>query len=319
MGRHKAVDVSFEMMQKVTLAAELYYVYHLTQSDIAAQMGVSRVWVGKLLQKAEDLGIVRIEVNTASAGISELENALKNNFGLKCAKVIRCAGLESSQQTCARAAASYLAGILHPDDCVSTFWGTTLASIVSQFVPLSFPNVTVVPFSGGLGNNKAVTPNQIAYILAEKLSAKVCPLHAPGILAGRKERDLLLSDPAIRDTIELSENADVLVLGMGPLRHPTLVSTRGVSEEEFADLESIGCVGDICLTFLDSEGHLIDHPIHDRILSGNLTKARRHAREVITASCGITKAGILRACMVGKWVDTVFTDEATAQAILAMD
>ncbi len=318
MGRHKAIDVSFEMTQKIMLAAELYYVYHLTQSDIASQMGVSRVWVGKLLQKAEELGIVRIEVNTASAGISELESALKKNFGLKFAKVVRCGGPESSQQTCARAAASYLAGILRPDDCISTFWGTTLASIVSQFVPLSFPEVTVIPFSGGLGYNKAVTPNEIAYTLAEKLSAKVRPLHAPGIVAGRQERDLLLSDPTIRDTIERSENADILVLGMGPLWHPTLVKTEGVSDLEFSELESIGCVGDICLNFLDKEGRLVDHPIHDRILSGDLEKARPRAREVITASCGLTKAGILRATMVGKWVDTVFTDEETATAVLSM-
>lgn len=318
MGRHKATDVSFEMMQKITLAAELYYVYHLTQSDIAAQMGISRVWVGKLLQKAQDIGIVRIEVKTASAGVAELENALKNKFGLKCAKVVRCVRTEPCQQTCARAAASYLAGILHPNDCVSTFWGTTLAAIVSDFVPLHFPDVTVVPFSGGLGYNKAVTPNEIAYTLAEKLSAKARPLHAPGIVAGRKERDLLLSDPTIRDTINLSENADILVLGMGPLRHPTLVSANGVSEEEFAELESIGCVGDICLTFLDSEGNLIDHPIHDRILSGDLIKARPRAREVITASCGVTKARILRATMVGKWVDTVITDEETAREVLSL-
>ena len=316
MGRRKATDVSFEMRQKITLAAELYYVYHLTQNDIASQMGVSRIWVGKLLQKAEELGIVRIEVNTASAGITELEKALKDKFGLKCAKVIRSTGPEL--QACARAAACYLAGILRHNDCVSTFWGSTLAAVVSEFVPLSFPDVTVVPFVGGLGYNKAVTPNQIAYTLAEKLSAKVRPLHAPGIVAGRRERDLLLSDPTIRGTIELSENADILVLGMGPLRHPTLVRTGGLSEMEFAELESIGCVGDICLSFLNSEGQLVDHPIHERILSGNLTKARPRAREVVTASCGVTKAGILHATMVGKWVDTVITDEETARAVLSM-
>ncbi len=318
MGRHKMVALSFEMRQKVTLAAELYYVYRLTQNDIAVQMGVSRVWVGKLLQKAEELGIVRVEVNTASSGILELETALQTRFGLKCAKVVRCAGPEPCIQAGARAAASYLAGILRPTDCVSTFWGSTLAAVVSSFVPLSFPDVTVVPFTGGLGFDKAVTPNQIAYALAEKLSARICPLHAPGIVAGRTERDLLLSDPTIRKAVELSENADILVLGMGPLRHPTLVSTSAVSEQEFAKLESIGCVGDICLTFLDRHGRLVDHPIQDRMLGGNLEKARPRAREVITVACGVTKAAILHATMTGKWVDTVVTDENTARAVLSI-
>jgi DNA-binding transcriptional regulator LsrR (DeoR family) len=318
MGRHKTQALSQEMMQRITLAAELYYVYNLTQNDIAEQLGVSRVWVGKLLQKAEELGVVRIEVNTASAGITELEQALRNKFGIKCAKVVRCAGSEPCIQAGARAAASYLAGILRHSDCVSTFWGATLAAVVSEFVPLHFPGVTVVPFAGGLGFDKAVTPNQIAYTLAEKLSAKISPLHAPGIVAGRKERDLLLSDPTIREVVNLSENADILVLGMGPLWHPTLVSTHAVSDQDFEELRALGCAGDICLTFLDRQGRLIDHPIQERILGGSLEKARPRAREVIAVACGDTKAGILRATMLGKWVDTVITDENTARAVMAI-
>ncbi len=318
MGRHKAQGLSQEMLQRVTLAAELYYVYNLTQNDIAEQLGVSRVWVGKLLQKAEELGIIRIEVNTASAGILELEQALCTKFGIKHAKVVRCAGPEPCIQAGARAAASYLAGILRHSDCVATFWGATLAAVVSEFVPLHFPGVTVVPFAGGLGFDKDVTPNQIAYTLAERLSAKICPLHAPGIVAGRKERDLLLSDPTIRDVVELSENADILVLGIGPLWHPTLVSTRAVSDQEFEELKAIGCVGDICLNFLDGSGRLVDHPIQERRLGGSLEKARPRAREVIVVACGVTKAAILRATMVGQWVDTVVTDENTARAVLAL-
>jgi DNA-binding transcriptional regulator LsrR (DeoR family) len=318
MGGRKSSELSYEMKQRVTLAAELYYLYHLTQNEIAIQMGVSRVWVGKLLKVAEDMGFVRIEVNTLSAGISELESALTNQFGLKHAKVVRCTGTEPSLQTTARAAANYLAGILRQNDRICTFSGLTLAAIASELVPLSFPDVTVIPFVGGIGFNPSVTPNQIAYMLAEKLSAKVAPLHAPGFVAGRTERDLLLRDPSICQIINASENAEIFLISLGPLRNPGLVSTRSISDEEFSQLEAVGCVGEICMNFLDIEGRPVDHPIQERRVSGNLQMAHRRAREVIVVANGIAKAEILRATMVGQWVDTVVTDEDTARAVLEM-
>jgi deoxyribonucleoside regulator len=318
MGRHKALELSFEMKQKITLAVELYYVYHLTQHEIAAQMGVSRVWVGKLLKVAEELGYVRIEVNTPSAGISELEAALINKYGIRHAKVVRCMGAEPCIQTAARAAANYLAGVLRHNDRVGNFWGTTLAAVVAEFVPLNFPNVTVLPFIGGIGYDPAVTPNQIAFMLAEKLSAKVAPLHAPGFVAGQKERDLLLFDPSIHKVIQMSEAADILLVNVCPLRNPTLVNTKAISEDEFSELSQVGCVGEVGMNFLNRDGRPVDHPIQERRISGSFDKARQHAREVIGVGCGAAKAEILRAAMLGRWLDVVVTDEGTARVMLDM-
>jgi len=304
------------MKQRVTLAAELYYLYHLTQNEIANQLGVSRVWVGKLLKTAEDLGFVRIEVNTLSAGVTELETVFTEKFSLKRAKVVRCTGNEPCLQTTAHAAANYLAGILRHNDRLSTSWGATLAAIVTELVPLYFPDIIVTPFTGGFGYNPNVTPNQIAFSLAEKLSAKVAPLHAPGLMAGRQERDLLLLDPTIHRIIEESENADILLMGVGALRNPTLTATRAISEKELAELSDAGCVGEIGMNFIDGSGRLVDHPIQSRLVSGNLKKARQHAREVIVVGCGASKAEILRASMTGRWVDSVVTDETAARAVL---
>jgi DNA-binding transcriptional regulator LsrR (DeoR family) len=72
------------------------------------------------------------------------------------------------------------------------------------------------------------------------------------------------------------------------------------------------------MNFLDIEGRPVDHPIQERRVSGNLQMAHRRAREVIVVANGIAKAEILRATMVGQWVDTVVTDEDTARAVLEM-
>ena len=47
------------MLDKMVLAATLYYKEKLSQQEIAKRLNVSRPWVCKLLSRAEDLGIVK--------------------------------------------------------------------------------------------------------------------------------------------------------------------------------------------------------------------------------------------------------------------
>ncbi len=89
-------SVSQELTENLVLAAELYYIYDLPQKDIAARLGVSRPWVSKLLKRAEEIGIVRIAVNTNTAGISDIEKKLIDRYGLKNAKIVKTSSSDSS-------------------------------------------------------------------------------------------------------------------------------------------------------------------------------------------------------------------------------
>lgn len=309
-------ELSPDLLQKVSLAAELYYIYHLTQNEIAAQMGVSRVWISKLLKKAEECGIVKIDVTTYSAGVTEIEQKLLHKYPLRNAKVVKTPEGAQNLLYCGRAASNYLTSILRRNDRIGIFWGTTLAAMVQQFVPLGFPDVTVIPLVGGIGTNPALLCNQIAMNLAHTLGAKCHPLHAPGFVAGKEERDLLLRDPTIRTAINISENVDIAIFGLGALRNPTISNAGCITEKEFDELERAGAVGDLCLHFLDKHGGMVSHPIHDRLVSGDLRAIRRHAREVMGLGCGKEKVPIIRGALESHWIDSFFTDLDTAILLL---
>ncbi|MBQ9615319.1 MAG: sugar-binding transcriptional regulator, partial [Selenomonadaceae bacterium] len=66
--------------------ANMYYMDHMKQSDIAERMGVDRTTIGKYLKKALGNGIVKITVEHDS--FDELESALEKRFGLKEAYVV---------------------------------------------------------------------------------------------------------------------------------------------------------------------------------------------------------------------------------------
>src|SRR2546428_11244379 len=62
---------------------ELYYRQGRSQKDIAAALGVSAATVSRLLKRAMDEGLVRVELDLPRT--PELETALAERFGLRAA------------------------------------------------------------------------------------------------------------------------------------------------------------------------------------------------------------------------------------------
>ena len=100
------------MLDKIVLVATLYYKNKLSQQEIAKKLSISRPWVSKLLSRAEDLGIVKIEINSPVTGNSQLEEALKEKYGLSYAGVISTK--DQNRDYVAQAAADYFISQLKP-------------------------------------------------------------------------------------------------------------------------------------------------------------------------------------------------------------
>ncbi len=84
---------------------------------------------------------------------------------------------------------------------------------------------------------------------------------------------------------------------------------------ELEALQKNGAVGDICLRFYDTNGHEVRGTLDGRVIGMELESLRRVQRSV--ALCGGKKKfpailGALR----GKWVNTLITDQYTAQRLV---
>ena len=78
-------------LKKLSLLAEVacdYYERGLTQNEIADKLFLSRTRVSRLLKEAVDEGIVSFSVNYTFERHYEIEERLKNRFGLKHARVL---------------------------------------------------------------------------------------------------------------------------------------------------------------------------------------------------------------------------------------
>ena len=68
--------------------AKLYYDLEWTQGDIAAELGLTRWQIGRLLTEARELGVVRIEITPRVMCRTDLEVRLQQQYCLKDAIVV---------------------------------------------------------------------------------------------------------------------------------------------------------------------------------------------------------------------------------------
>lgn len=307
------------MLEKAALIAELYYIYKLSQKEIADQLGISRPWVSKLLKRAEEEGIVTIRVETAWAGSEDLEEELQKQFSLKAAKVVRSSPEEvQTLHHCARAASHYLISALQFNDIMALSWGYTLAALAEEFVRIDLPTVSLVPLVGGMGEHAQILSNYIVDLIATKTKSRYHLLHLPAFVAGKLQKESLLMDPHVHEIIQMGERADIIMCSIGPLRGSTMARDGYLSAQELDELEALGAVGDIALQFIDQNGKLVKHPIRDRLVSGNFETARKHARNSVVMAVGKRKVPVIRAALRGGWLDTLVTDTNTAKLILEL-
>lgn len=309
-------NLANQMYEKVLLAAEFYYLYHFSQQEIAKRMGISRPWVSKLLKRAEEMGMVKVEVLTPSAGVVRLEDELKDKYSLVNAKVVKKFSQEDTLKNVGRAAANYVLSVLQPQDTIGVSWGSSLAAMADEFTEVYYPGVSVVPIIGGLGTSPELLSNQIAAKIASALGTESFLLHAPAFSIGKAERDVFLNDPSIGSIIAKCENVTLALIGMGVLRGSTMHSVGYIPDKTIDELERIGAVGDIALRFIDADGHIVSHPIHESIVACDFTTIRKRAKQVIGVASGIHKVPIIRATLKGRWLDVLVTDYDTAVELL---
>ena len=120
--------------------AKLYYDLEWTQGDIAAELGLTRWQIGRLLTEARELGVVRIEITPRVMRRTDLEVRLQQQYCLKDAIVVPSGDMTDSAlltERVAQAAATYLAGLTPKCELIGVSWGRTM-SAVARFLPCNW-------------------------------------------------------------------------------------------------------------------------------------------------------------------------------------
>ena len=300
--------------------ASLYYLEGKTQVEVARVFGISRQKVQRLLRQARDLGIVEINIKSLTAASLDLENKLKNQFGLRDALVAASHPEENDRrQSVAKAAAGYLERHLSDGMAVTVGMGRNTGGIPDFYHPSNRTNCTFVSAMGSSPHvGDSINPNDICQKLAANSGGHALHLHAPAYVESEQVRDILYDQEAVGSILKKAKKADIAVVGIGtPSNNATLVRMDCISPAKARQLSKKGAVGDILGTFFGEDGRLIDPEKHVHLVGLTLEDLRSiHTVVAVVSELGKSKAtlGALRTGVI----HVLITDSDNAMEVLHM-
>ena len=308
----------YDEIEKIVQIARQYYEQNLTQDEIAANFGLSRPTVSRMLKKALDDKIVFISIIDPFSKSSEYSERLKKALDLKHCIVIsgQVAEISISRRNVALAAANYLHEIVQPGDIIGIGWGRTLFEMAESIEPQSPRNVLFVPMLGGIGQiNPSLQVHSIIQKISDAFGGQWMQYYVPGILDSKTLREQLQQTAIVQDMQLLWKKLNKAVVGIGESPSSSeIIFQDNVDDTEKRGLVKQGAVGDICMRFFNREGAPSFY-IKQDIMSIELQDLAR-IPEVIGVASGEQKVNAIIGASRAKYINTLITDELTAIRVL---
>lgn len=303
--------------------AKMYYVQNLTQNEIAKTIHTSRSTVSRLLQEARDKGVVEINIHYPWDRSLIMEERLQQHFALKDIRVLETRGraTEEALLGVALLAARYLSSIIKADSILGMSWGRMIYHTVQLVKAERDLAIKVVQLFGAAIPNNKIDGLELVHQLAGKYNGQYYAIHAPLFVENNEVKQSLLQNPHIKETLELAQQATIILTGIGSLESPLAPSQTWLgflSKPIIKHLKEQGAVGHICAHHYDIEGQILDIDLHQGIVGAGLDILHK-APQVIGVASGKEKARAILGALRGKHINILITDDITAQNVLTLN
>ncbi|QEN85073.1 sugar-binding transcriptional regulator [Labrys sp. KNU-23] len=310
-------------LRLIARIAQMYHMEHMRQGQIAEHLHLSQATVSRMLKRAEKEGIVRTTVIAPTGIFADLEGALRHRFDLKEAIVVDCTEDRDGaiMARIGEAAAHFLEITLKQDEIIGvSSWSETILRMVDNIHPLKGTKAKyVVQMLGGMGDPSVQThATQLTTRLARLTGVEPRLLPVQGLATSREAKLMMISDPFIRETIDLFSHITVAIVGIGAVEPSSLLARSGniFSQHELAALSEAGAVGDMALRFFNKDGRPVKTSLDERVIGMELEDLADIPRVIALAGGASKTLAIMGALRTGA-VDVLMTDKFTAARLTA--
>jgi deoxyribonucleoside regulator len=302
--------------------AEMYYLEEKNQAEIAKTIGLTRSMISRMLTEARENGIVEIRIQRSLQSDPELENALKEKFGLKDVYVVvtNHRNGERLTRTLGNAGAQMLARLLAPQNTLGLAWGTSISATVDAFEVKGMIPVKVVQLVGAMGaHNMEYDGHDLVARITEKLGGEAYYLNAPYLCESPEMAKSLLETKSVRETISVGKKTDVALLGIGSTSpdNSSFYLAGYITRRELDELRKAGAIGDVCGLHFDLNGEPACEDFCERLVS-----IRRHDLLSIPVRLGVAggegKTAAILGALRSKYVNVLIIDSTTARKVLEL-
>ena len=311
-------DISGNRLDDAARAGWLYYVAGNNQEEIAKKLGVSRQTAQRLVSLSVSEGLIKVRLDHPIGRCMELADKLRQRFALDFVEVVPSDPESSSTIVgVAQAAAAEIEKRLKGSDPIVMAIGTgrTLKAAIEQLAPMEAPQHKIVSLTGNIAPDGSASYYNVIFNMADAVKARMFPMPLPVIASSADEREMLLRQPMVKETLSLAARADITFVGIGDLGPDAPLYLDGfITEAELKALQKAGAVGEIVGWAFDKQGKMIEGLTNERVASAPMPS--REQSLVVALAMGARKLPGIVAALNRRLVNGLITDERTAALLL---
>jgi len=306
--------------QLIVDASVLYYLEGKTQSEIAKELYLSRPKVSRLLKRARELQIVDITINYQNSTFEELQSEIRRKFNIEHVVISRTlSGRSNTLNEVGRAGAQALGNALSDDMTLGISWGKHVRTVARYMKKNTYNRLKIVELFGAISYD--LDQNDMLSIgrsLSSKLKGKLYPLPSPIYINDPVAQKAIMEAPLIKDTLEMIENCDLIVTGIGSVENSLLQTLwdRYVESKVKEEIIQNGGIGFLLAHFYDCDGQFLKMPINDHVIGIKTETIRK--KKIIAVASGKTKVKAILAALRGGLLHTLVSDEKTLKAVIKL-
>ena len=299
--------------------AKKYYEYHMDQKEIAKTEGISNSTVSRMLNRAIELGYVKISIDYPLLSNEELGKELKKAYGLSEVFLVPVVVDEPGAvmiDTC-KAAAAALPRYVKSGTTIGTAWGSTMKCLASYIPDLQIQNTKIVQLNGRCSKTAMpVGADDMVEAMARQARGDGYMIPAPVVVDSPKTAKMLREDSGVREALELARNCHTAIFSIGLLSRESIMYRAGyLNEETYEQLQQERALGDICSSYFDPAGRLVGENLEERRIGISLDELKKIPCKVGVVS-GVQKAEALHGALKGGYIDVLYADEEVGKALL---
>ncbi|MEJ5869276.1 sugar-binding domain-containing protein [Pseudokineococcus sp. 5B2Z-1] len=296
--------------------ARRFHVVGDSKVAIAADLGISRFKVARLLEEAAERGVVRVSVVVPGGTDPERSVALAAALGLERAVVVEVPTGDDVvvREHLGQAVAGLLEELLVDGEVLGLTWSRTLAHAAQALERL--PPCTVVQLAGALHDAGSGTVELVRRVAAVS-RGRALPVYAPLVTADAETATALRRDPGIRAALRRVDDLTTAVVAVGGWGEGLSTIWPAVAPHEREAGRRDGAVAEISGRLLDADGHRVPSAFDDRVMALELSQLEG-VGEVVAVAYGAERTAAVLAAVRTGWLTTLVADAELADALLQL-
>lgn len=268
-------DYKVKLLQRYNILKQIGLNNNIGRRKLSNLLNLNERFVRNETEKLFEIGLITIEqmgMNITKEGLNmielakdyitvlkgneSLEKDIQNLLGIK--KVIVSSGSifeADGKRELFKTASSFLLDSIKDKITLGITGGSTIGQTIDSIkTNKSYTDLIVVPVRGSLKGTITNQANILAIKLAEKLNSKYSNFYLPDNFDLNNLKDLS-KVPEVKDTLELIDNLDLLLFGIGDA--VKMANRRLLPEDEIDRLKESGAVAEAFGNYFDLDGNIV--------------------------------------------------------------